>query len=286
MSSLLRQQMVEHMMLRNYSDRTINSYVDAVVGLVKHYWVPPDWVSPEEISDQQIQEYLLYRKREQGISWNTNHLCMYGIRYLYKEILGREFTPYMPPGRKTRRRLPQALSREEVQALFAVTRNLKHRTVLMTLYGTGMRSSELTHLKPQHIESQRGLIRIERGKGQKDRYTLLPERLLEQLRRYYSAFRPQPWLFPGRDENKPMTLRTVESIYRRAKEKAGITRGHGPHTLRHSFATHIVEDTGDIVALKQLLGHRALSTTTQYTHVSRRHIATIKSPLDALYHEA
>ena len=278
MGSQLRQQMEEHMMLRNYSERTIGSYVDSVVGLVKHYGV-----SPERITDPMIQEYLVYRKREQRVSWNTNHLAMYGIRYLYKEILGREFTPYMPPGRKKHRRLPTALSREEVQALFSATRNLKHRTVLMTLYGTGMRSCELTRLKSPHIESKRGLIRIERGKGQKDRYTLLPETLLRQLRLYYAAFLPEPWLFPGRDPNKPMTVRTVEGIYRLAKERAGITHGHGPHTLRHSFATHAIEDTGDLVAVKQLLGHSALSTTTQYVHVSHRHIATIKSPLDTLY---
>ncbi len=278
MSSLLRQHMVEHMLLRNYSEKTVDSYVDSVVGLVKHYWL-----RPEDINDQMIQDYLIYRKREKGVSWNTNHLTMYGIRYLYRDILGREFTPYMPPGRKTRRRLPQALSREEVQSLFTVTRNLKHRTMLMTLYGTGMRSFELTRLRPEHIESKRGMIRIECGKGQKDRYTLLPKKLLEQLRLYYSAFQPHSWLFPGRDPNKPLTVRSVQGIYRQAKKKAGITRGYGPHTLRHSFATHLVEDTGDIVAVKQLLGHRALSTTAQYTHVSRRHIATVKSPLDTLY---
>jgi site-specific recombinase XerD len=277
MSSPLREQMIMHMKLRNYSDTTITSYVQAVVMLVRHYGLPP-----EQITNEMIQHYLIHRLEEQHIAWNTNHLAMYGIRYLYVNILKRDFSVCMPPGRKKRRKLPQALSREEVKRLFEVTDNCKHRTILMTLYGTGMRIFEVVRLKACHIESDRGLIRIECGKGQKDRYALLPDRLLDQLRLYWRAYRPQEWLFPGMDPNRPIRVETVGCLYRQAKKKAGITRGQGPHTLRHSFATHLLEDGCDMVVIKQLLGHRNVQTTAIYTHVSRRRLEGVKSPLDTL----
>jgi site-specific recombinase XerD len=269
--------MITHMKLRNYSDATIISYIAAVVGLVRHYMRPP-----EKITNEMIQQYLMYRREELNIGWNTNHLTMYGIRYLYTNILKRDFSVCMPPGRKKRQKLPQALSREEVRRLFEATPNCKHLTILMSLYGTGLRTFELVHLKPCHIESERGVVRVERGKGQKDRYALLPERLLDQLRVYWQAYRPGEWLFPGQDRRQPLSTRSIGSFYRRAKAKAGIIRGHGPHTLRHTFATHLLEDGCDVLLVKQLLGHKHLQTTQIYAHVSSRRLKGVRSPLDTL----
>ncbi len=276
--SALRQKLINHMTLRNYSECTVHSYLDAVLGLVKYYNL-----SPEKISDEMIEQYFLHRRNKENISWNTLHLSMYGIRYLYKEILGKEIKLSMPTGRKKRRRLPEPLSKEEVQQLLEATTNSKHKTILMTLYGTGLRAAELSRLLPRHIQRDRRLIRVDQGKGKKDRYTILPNTLLEQLSSYYRAYRPTKWLFPGPDPNKPISVRTIEAIFRKAKKRAGISHGHGPHSLRHSFATHVIEMGGDISLVKELLGHRAIRTTMCYCHVSPGRGSPCPSPLDALY---
>jgi site-specific recombinase XerD len=278
MSSQLRERMINHLMLRNYSDATIESYVGSVAALTKYYWK-----SPELISDQMIQDYLLQRMKTGDLAWVTIQVVMYGIRYLYKEILGRDIILSMPAGRRTYRRLPVALSREEVQKLIAPVRNFKHQTVLMMLYGCGLRAFELTHLRPDNIEYDRGLLRIDCGKGQKDRYTILPQALQEQLRKYESVYRPDVWLFCGQDPSKHITVRTIAYVYGHAQRKAGITRGNGPHTLRHCFATHLLEDGCDIMLLKQMLGHRSVSTTAIYTHITRERIIAVKSPLDRMF---
>jgi site-specific recombinase XerD len=160
--------------------------------------------------------------------------------------------------------------------------NAKHRVLLMTCYATGVRASELVHLRVQDIHSQRMLIHVRQGKGAKDRYTLLSPGLLEQLRAYWRTYRPHPWLFLGRDRSRPLPVATAQKIYYAAKRRAGIQRGHGIHTLRHSFATHLMEAGVDLPTLQRLLGHTSLATTAKYLHVTSKHLRDVRSPLDLL----
>jgi site-specific recombinase XerD len=174
------------------------------------------------------------------------------------------------------------LSREEIAKLFEVTTNLKHRVLLMTTYGAGLRVSEVACLKVTDIDSQRLSIRVEQGKGAKDRYTLLSKRLLLELRRYWIAYRPKPWLFPMRDGRHPIAARAVQKIYYNAKHKAQITKQCGIHGLRHAFATHLLEAGVDLHTIQRLLGHGHLSTTMRYFHLAQRRLAKTTSPLDLL----
>ena len=276
--SELRQKLIDHLTLRNYSECTVHSYLDAIIGLVKYYML-----SPENISEEMIQEYLLHRHNNDNVSWNTLLLNMYGIRYLYKEILHREVNAWLPKGRKKEKRLPQPLSKEEVNRLIGTTSNIKHKTILMGLYGTGMRVKEIAHLLPTHIERDRRLIRIEQGKGKKDRYTVLPDIFLENLEIYYRAYRPPKWLFPGSIPDKPISVRSIERLFRDAKQRAGIKHGRGPHSLRHSFATHYIDMGGDLSEVKELLGHAYFRTTAAYCHVSPGRGKVYPNPLDDLY---
>ncbi|MDF7802181.1 tyrosine-type recombinase/integrase, partial [Pontiellaceae bacterium B1224] len=174
-----------------------------------------------------------------------------------------------------------AYSKPQVAAILDAARNPKHRALLMSVYGAGLRVGEAVMLKPAHIESQRGLIRVEQGKGNKDRYTMLPDRLLDELRRYYRCFHPGEWLFFGRDREKPMPVGSAQKLFYQARDRAGITRG-GIHTLRHCFATHLLEAGGDIYELKRMMGHSAIKTTSGYIHISREHLQSVGSPLDTL----
>jgi site-specific recombinase XerD len=174
------------------------------------------------------------------------------------------------------------LSIEELQRLFTRTKNPRHRALLMTTYAAGLRVSEVVRLRLTDIESDRMLIRVEQGKGRKDRSTLLSTRLLTELRAYWKLYRPAPWLFTGLDPQRPMPSGTAQKIYYHAKRTAGITHGHGIHTLRHCFATHLLEAGVDVRTIQMLLGHQSLDTTTRYLRITRQYLATIRSPFDLL----
>ncbi|MBW2154996.1 MAG: tyrosine-type recombinase/integrase [Deltaproteobacteria bacterium] len=174
------------------------------------------------------------------------------------------------------------LSHEEVEHLFEAAANFKHRVFLMTTYGEGLRVSEVVCLKPIHIESDRMMIRVDQGKGNKDRYSLLSQRLLEELRLYWKTYQPGRYLFSGKDPNKPMPIGTAQRIYYTAKRKAGIKRATGIHTLRHCFATHLLEAGTDIRTIQMLMGHKSVSTTMVYLQVTRKKISSTRSPLDLL----
>lgn len=178
------------------------------------------------------------------------------------------------------------LSRDEVQRLLQAPKNLKHRALLNIVYGSGLRVSEAVCLRPEHIESKRMMLRIEQGKGRKDKYTILSQTSLELLREYWRQYQPHKWLFFGRDKNKPMPSETGQKIYYLAKEKAGITNGLGIHTLRHCFATHSLEQGVQLFFLKRWLGHSSIKTTCTYLHTSEEFMATQVSPLDHLDSEA
>jgi site-specific recombinase XerD len=272
----LRQKMIRELELHRKSPNTIVAYVNAVAQLAKHFKR-----SPEQITIDEIREFLhcLITERKQSFSSCNQKLA--GIRFFYKHVLGREAFDLRVPAKRSGR-LPEPLSRTEIARLIEATRNGKHRVLLMTAYAAGLRVSELVHLKPQDIQSERMLIRVEQGKGRKDRYTLLSPSLLEELRTYWRAYRPVTWLFPNCDGSRPFHVVSAQQIYYAAKERVGITRGHGIHCLRHSFATHLLEAGADLPTIQRLLGHTSLSTTARYLHVTGYRLAALSSPLDLL----
>lgn len=258
----LREQMDRDMVLRGLSVRTREAYLGAVVGLTRYYRRSPDTIGAEE-----VQRYLLHLIEERKLAWSTCNLAGFGIRFFYHVTLKRPDIAFEIPRPRVPKKLPEILSREEVLRLLDGTRNLKHRTLLMTAYSTGLRLSELIALKPGDIDSRRMVIRVEQGKGARDRYTLLSERLLEQLRAYWQATHPGQWLFPGATADRHIDAHSVPRAYTTAKARAGIRKRGGIHALRHAFATHMLEGGVDVHTIQRLLGHRALSTTARYFHV-------------------
>jgi site-specific recombinase XerD len=180
------------------------------------------------------------------------------------------------------KKLPVVLSREEIQAIFSATENLKHRALLMTIYSAGLRVSEAVHLKVSDLDSYRMVIRVEQGKGQKDRYTLLAQRTLEVLRDYWREYRPSGWLFPGNPATEPLSVSSVQRVFGKVLVRAAIKKAASVHTLRHSFATHLLEDGTDLYHIQRLLGHTTPKTTTIYLHLSRKDLRSVTSPLDVM----
>ncbi|MCP4139587.1 MAG: tyrosine-type recombinase/integrase, partial [Chloroflexi bacterium] len=202
------------------------------------------------------------------------------FRLFYADLLKWNKTRFHIPPRPKMKQLPVVWSVEEVVAIIDSTRNLKHRALLMTTYTAGLRVSEVVRLRPEHIESKRMLIRVDQGKGKKDRYTLLSAKTLETLRDYWRAYKPGEWLFSGKDRGKPMPIGTAQKIFYNAKKRSGITRGKGIHTLRHCFATHLIDAGVDVYTVKRMMGHASLSTTAKYVHVTKEKISKIVSPFD------
>ena len=275
----LRQKMIRAMELKNLSHHTQRSYLAAVTGLAKHYKK-----SPDKITKEMIDDYLLYLKNEKGNTPNSCGSVLTGLRFFYKNVMKKEITVDYSI-RKTSRKLPTVLAMEEVFKIICAPENLKHRLILMTTYSAGLRASEVRKLKPEHIDSKRMLIKVEDGKGGKDRYTLLSVKLLAELRAYYRKHRPKPYLFPSSFKKKkyqPLSYESIRSIYEKARKKAGIKKGEGLHTLRHSFATHLLEAGYDIRKIQVLMGHARLTSTIIYLHVSRETLSKIPSPLDLI----
>jgi integrase/recombinase XerD len=273
----LRLKMIRQMQLERLSPRTQEAYVAAVAGLAKFYWCSPDQLSPE-----QIRTYLHHLLVERQLAWSSCNQVACGLKFFYTKTLGWDTLYLHLPPRTRRSQLPHVLSAEELQRLFSSAKNPKHRALLMTTYAAGLRVSEVVHLQVTDIEGERGLIRVNQGKGRKDRYTLLSARLLAELRAYWTLERCKPWLFPGQDRAQPLPILSAQRIYYRAKHAANLQHGKGIHTLRHSFATHLLEAGVDPRTIQLLLGHRSLDTTTRYLRVARTHLATIQSPLDLL----
>lgn len=273
----LRKQMDGDLVVRGMSVRTREAYVGAVAKLAKHYGR-----SPERISEQEVQSYLLYLIEERKLAWSSCNIAAQGLRFFYRVTLKRSETQFAVPYARQPQKLPQILSREEVAALIERTRDLKQRAILMVAYGAGLRLSEICQLKVNDIDSKRMTIRVELGKGAKDRYTLLSPRLLAELRRYWQDYRPSAWLFTGRDPERAIGEHTVHRLYHAAKRRAGIVKAGGIHSLRHAFATHLLEAGVDIHTIQRLMGHDHISSTQRYLHVAGKHLATTTSPLELL----
>ena len=270
----LRERMMREMDLRNLSKNTQRSYVQAVAGLARYYML-----SPDELTKEMIEDYLLYLKNGKGNAFTTVGSAISGLRFFYNHVVGDEQLSPSCSYAKTPSRLPTVLSQEEVWSIITATGNRKHRLLLMTTYSAGLRASEALALKAEHIDSKRMLIKVT-GKGDKQRYTLLSKKLLPDLRDYYRTYRPKVLLFPSHRTGKPLTYETIRSVYEKARKKACVNRGAGVHTLRHSFATHLLEAGCDIRKIQVLMGHTRLTTTMIYLHVSRETLAKISSPLD------
>ena len=273
----LREKTIRVMELKNLSPNTVKGYLTSITTLSKHYKK-----SPDKITYEMVEDFLLYLKNDKELESSTLNAYAARYKFFYNEVLSCD-PPLDLSFKKRRRKLPVVLSQEEVWRIINAPKNLKHRMMLMTAYSGGFRASEVLHLKVEHINSKRMLIMIEDGKGGKDRYTLLSELLLTELRTYYKKYRPETWLFPSSKKNeKPLCYETFRSIFEKARMKVGIKKGPSPHCLRHSFATHLLEAGYDIRKIQVLLGHRSLATTMIYLHVSRKTLSNIKSPLDLI----
>lgn len=274
--SELRQKMIKEMDLRNFSASTKRAYLNAVIGLTRYYRKAPD-----KIGQDAVEDYLLYLKNERRLSWSACNVAASGFKFFYNETLKSDSVGIDLPRRQKVTKLPVVLSQNQVMQIIEATDNLKHRILLMTIYSAGLRVSEAVLLKPEHIESERMLIRVEQGKGNKDRYTLLSVRLLKELRQYWRFCRPKQWLFPSSwSPQRHIDISTAQKIYYKAKKRAGIQKGKGIHVLRHCFATHLFEAGYDVKRIQIMMGHRALSTTMTYLHVTQKGLSAITSPLD------
>jgi len=259
----LRTRMDNDLVLRGRADRTRESYLAAVGRLAKYYRR-----SPELISHGEVQAYLLYLIKQRKLSYSTCNIAAQAFRFLYHTTLGRDRAEFDLPHIHQPQRLPEIFSREEVARLLAVTTNPKHHAVLAATYSAGLRVGEVVKLKLSDIDSGRMTIRIEQAKGAKDRYSLLSPMLLEELRACWKLFRPKVWLFETRT-GKHLDITTAQRIYMRAKLKARITKRGGIHALRHAFATHLLEAGEDLNTIQLLLGHRDITTTSRYLHLTQ-----------------
>jgi|CXWL01.1.fsa_nt_gi site-specific recombinase XerD len=273
----LRQRMIDDLRVRNYSLKTADVYVRAVAQFARHFGKSPDELGPEH-----IREYQIFLVNTRKASWPLFNVAVCALRFFYKVTLEKPWMIEHIPYPKQERRLPVVLSREEIATFFEAVSNLKHRTVLMTMYGCGVRIAEALALRVNDIDSNRMLIRVEQGKGRRDRYTILPPTLLEGLREYWKVSRPRPWLFPGLTLQQPLTQGTLHHVIRRIRKEAGLTKPVTTHTMRHCFATHLLEAGVDLRTIQLLLGHRSLNTSAMYLHVAAGAVRSDGKPIDLL----
>lgn len=273
---VLRERMIAEMKLRNFASRTQKSYVAVMVGLAKHYRQFPD-----QLTQEQIRTYLL-QLQERGLSSSSQNVAISGLRFFYQQVLGWNQEQLFLPPRKRTWRLPEVLSAREVERLLAAAVKLRDRCLLMTAYSAGLRVSELIQLRLSDIHTERMMIRVEQGKGKKDLYTILSQRLLGELKRYKQTYQPVSWVFFGQNRDCPLDISAAQKIYNLAKQKSGVEKGKGIHTLRHCFATHLLEAGVDLVTIKTLLGHNSLQSTQRYLQIRQPKLDSTTSPLDLL----
>jgi len=272
----LRQRYIDDLRLRNYAPRTIQSYVAGVARFAKHFGRPPDQLGPDDVRAFQLE---LLRRR---VSWSLFNQTVCALRFFYRVTLGRpERLPDVPYGKRPRT-LPGVLSPQEVVRLLDAARAGRDRVLLQVAYACGLRIGELLRLRVTDIDGGRMVLLVRQGKGRKDRLVPLSQRLLAELRAYGRRYRPDGWLFPGANPERPLSAGNVQRLFQRLVARAGLTKPCTPHTLRHSYATHLLEAGVDVVTLQAILGHRDLHTTAHYLHVSTRRLHQTPSLLDLL----
>jgi integrase/recombinase XerD len=272
----LRKEMIDWMFRRGFSPRTVETYVKAAVKFAQHYGK-----SPALLTEQDIVAYMDYLCQDRQLSQSSLNGAYSGIKVLWENILDRPWPNRLLPRSRRAKTLPEVLSRAEVQDILNALDNTKHRVMLRLMYATGLRVGELVELKPEHIDSQRMVIRVQRGKGKKDRYALLSEALLAELRLYWTIYRPKVYLFEGAIAGTPISIRTVQKVFQNACERCLIKRKVGVHVLRHCFATHLLERGVDPFVLKTLMGHTQMSTTARYVHIEHTHLHQVPNLLQA-----
>lgn len=274
--SPLRRRMIEDMTIRNLSPATQRSYISAVSKFSQHFRRSPDRLGLDEVRDFQV--HLVAK----GVSWGSLNQIVCALRFFYGVTLGETTIPERIPYARTPRKLPVVLSTDEVVRFLEAVSGLKSRAALTTAYAAGLRASEVAGLLIEDIDSDRGVIRVRHGKGAKDRDVMLSARLLGILRTYWRLARPRRFLFPGRDEDRSINPTVLHAACRSAAKAAGLSKRVTLHTLRHSFATHLLENGADIRIIQALLGHANLSSTARYTHVASHTIRATPSPFDRL----
>lgn len=273
----LRQHMLDDMRIRNFSPSTQNQYLMHVAAFSKYFGKSPDKLTTEDIRSYQI--YLLDGKK---LSPTTLNLAVCSLRFFYNVTLKRDLDIHTIPYARRPKKLPVVLSQDETARFIFSVRNLKYQTVLMTTYAGGLRVSEVSRLKLSDIDSQRMCIRVDQGKGQKDRYVMLSQKLLIHLRKYWEDYRPRYWLFEDAQQKSHLAIRTLQAVCKKAQLDAEIKKIVTPHTLRHCFATHLLESGTDLRTIQVLMGHRSLSTTAIYLQIAIPNIQATSSPLDIL----
>jgi site-specific recombinase XerD len=273
----LREKMIRDMQIKGFAEKTQYAYLNHVAAYAKYYHK-----SPEDLGEEDIKNYLHYLIKDKGVSKSYISGVYSGLKFLYSTTLGKQWDMTKIPRSKKEKRLPVVLSPSEVKSVFNSVDNFKHKVILMTVYASGLRVSEAVNLKTTDIDSKNMQIHIRGGKGNKDRYCILSKANLDILRNYYMCYRPKEWLFYGQSCLNPISVRTVERVFKIAKEKANIKKNASIHTLRYSFATHILESGVDIYHIQQLMGHSNIKTTNMYIHLQRKDILNIVSPLDRL----
>ena len=269
--------MLEDMGIRNLAENTQSAYLQQIAAYSRYFNRSPDQLGPEE-----IRTYQLYLMEVRALTPSSICVATGALRFLYRVTLKRTWAVEEIPMPKRPRKLPEILSPEEVMHFLNAITNHKHRAILMTAYAAGLRVSEATHLKVTDIDSQRMMLRVEQGKGMKDRYVMLSPRLLDVLRTYWKSARPTRWMFPGEVPGQPITREAVGLACQKARRDSGITKPITPHSLRHAFASHLLESGANLRTIQLLLGHRSLATTARYLKVATSTVCATASPFDLL----
>jgi integrase/recombinase XerD len=275
--TLLRQRMLEDLRIRNYAPSTVTCYVRAVAQFAKHFNQSPDHLGPD-----QIRSWQLYLLNVKGFKLPSYIQAISGLRFFYKTTLNSRIDIDRIPLPRYESKLPAILSKEEVKALLEAPRNLGHRAILATMYGAGLRVSEVANLKVHDVDGGRKVISVRGGKGRKDRQVMLPHTLREVLAAYWRWKRPTEWFFPGDKPDSPISQKAIFLACRKAAQTAGIAKPVHPHSLRHAFATHLLEDGANLLVIQTLLGHKSLKTTARYLHLAASTIRSTKSPIELL----
>ena len=275
--SPLRQRMIDDMTVRNFAPNTMTAYVKQVSYFAQHFGR-----SPERLGSEEIRSYQIYLAKERKVSSSSRTVAASALRFLYRVTLKQDRVIEMIPTPKAEHRLPVILSPQEILRLLEAAPSFTHRVIFSTMYGTGVRVSEALHLHASHIDSQRSMIRVEQGKGHRDRYVQLSSKLLELLRTYWRQQQPPEWLFPGQDPHQPLGREAVSKAIKLASQRAGLTKDISPHSLRHAYAVHLLEAGADLRKIQLLLGHRSLSTTARYLCLANITVCATTSPLDLL----
>jgi len=268
---------IKTLQLKAYSKNTIKTYrteFGVLLRLLGNRCV-------DELQEEHIKSYILFLLQKKGYSETQAHTAINAIKFYFEKVLSRPQIVVRIPRPKKPLQLPKVHATDQIRRIIQATNNEKHKTMLMLAYGSGLRLQEIINLKIADINSARMVIEVRRGKGKKDRQVVLSEKLLEQLRKYFIAYRPKTWLFEGQ-HGAQYGYRSLQMVFSRAKTKAGVTVAGGIHTMRHSFATHLLENGTDLRVIQELLGHNSIKTTVRYTHVSQAQIRKVKSPLDQL----